>query len=761
MSLYVVKPDSLELERAYEQSPVISLLTDCPSEEGLPTSLRAASNHVKTSDFSILRDGRLPKDSDAAFLWMAGDKLIEGSGIGLRRAMLSPGRRSFVAAHLPCIPELDLIGLQPRLWKKGPHLDVTQPDFRIAATPTPPPQVEAFLEESTEVWARFYLALLAEQKHPGSAIERMSQMWRDNAQIPKLYASLLLRNLIVLLIRHNERERAENLLKTGMEYYPRYAELPYLAALLSVAKERYSEVIRYARHATKNVDPSFVGSGGEYSYRTAWLLGLVHELLGKQLLAVQCYVIGAKARPAYPPSVIGLLRQRLPFNAAQNMQYAVLGSLARREPQYLEPVFHYFLLHRQIEPARRLLELSSMPDEQREKFQKLFDEAVAASRPSPRPANAKPGVMLTGPFNVHSSLARINRETGAALMAADDLNVALEPHGFGEVLGTSLPHSEAIAKGFNQRVCRLDLTIRQHWPPDFQPPACGKLVSILPWEFGSVPQKWVEQIEKHVDELWAPSEFCREVFIRGGIAAKRIQVIPYGLDPEIFKPEGPAWRPEGCREFVFLFVGGAIPRKGIDVLWEAYRMAFTSADDVTLVVKDIGSSTFYKDMTVLDQLTRATQEFRSPHLVILTEEIDDAKLAALYRGSDVFVLPYRGEGFGMPLAEALACGKPVITTGMGPAREFCPPEASHFISAKIAEVPATRLQFGPMTGPFTWFDPDVEELARTLRHAFERREETHKASGAEKVRSELSWQRITSLQLERVRQLVGSAAFAV
>ncbi|MGH9326156.1 MAG: glycosyltransferase family 4 protein [Terriglobia bacterium] len=754
MSLYVVNSDSLEIENACERSSVISLLTDRP--EDLPCALRDASDHVRTTDFSILWENQLPEGADAAFIWMAGEKLLEGSALGLRRALFAPGRRSFVAAHLPCLPELDLISLLPRLWKKGEPGDVTQPDFRVAATPTPPPQVLAYLEESPEIWARLHAALLAGQKSPDSSVERMSQLWQDSTAIPKAFASLLLRNLIVLLIRYNQREHAEKLLKTGMEYYPRYAELPYLAALLSTAQGRYSEVFRYARHASKNIDPSFIGSGGEYSYRTAWLLGLANELAGKQLLAVQCYLIGAQARPAYPPSVFGILRQRLPYRAVQNLQYNVLGSLARRESQYLEPIFHFFLLHRQVEPARRLLELSSMPDDQRHKLQKLFDATANAFRPAPRPGQAKPGVMLVGPFWICSSLARVNRETGAALMAADDLDGALEPESFCESPGASLPHFALISKGLRKQVKQLDLTIRHHWPPDFTRPASGKLVSIFPWEFGSVPRKWVEQIEKYVDELWTPSEFCRDVYIRAGVSASRVYTIPSGIDTEIFKPQGARWRPEGCRSFVFLFVGGTIPRKGIDLLLEAYRKVFTPKEDVTLVVKDMGSSSFYKDMTLIEDLTRATQDLRAPHLVILPDDLSDEKLAELYRGCDVFVLPYRGEGFGLPLAEALACGKPVITTGLGPAREFCPPEASYFLSAQIAEVPSARLRFGPLSGPFTWFEPDIRELARTLRHVFEHREEASErgTAAAEKVQTALSWRRITGLQLKRVRHLV-------
>ncbi len=758
MPLYVVQPDSLNLEQTYEESPTVALLTDCASENDLPFALREVSDRVEKGNLSILCDNKLPGGVDAAFLWLAGESLLEGAAAGLRRAIASPGSRSFVAVHLPCFAEVDLIGLQPRLWRKGPNLDNTQPGVRIAGALLPPPELEGFLQGSSELWPRLYSALLDEQRRPGNGLDLLSQLWHARATIPKLYAALLVRNLIVLLIRHNRYEEAEKLLNLGMDYYPRYAELPYLAALLCASKERYSEIPAYVRRATQNPDRSYVGSGGEGSYRSLWLLGWVFELAGNQAMALRCYLPGAQACPAYPPSVFGILRQRLPRNVAQQMRYKVLGALARRESQYLEMIVEYFLLHRQVEAARRMLESSQLPDATRERLQESVDEAIAAFRPTPRGTGVKPGVTLVGPFYVHSSLARINREIAAALAAANELEVSFEPHGFGEVQGASVAHFDAVSKGFKQRVQRLDLTIRQHWPPDFQPPASGKLVVLLPWEYGSIPMRWADQIRKCVDELWVPSEFCREVFVRGGVPANKIQVIPYGVDAGIFRPDEPAWRPAGCRSFVFLFVGGAIARKGIDVLWNAYCRAFTSDDDVTLVIKDIGSSTFYKGMTLLEQLSRASQDIRSPQLVVLTEQFDDSKLASLYRGSNTVVLPYRGEGFGMPLAEGLACGRPVITTGLGPAREFCPPVGSYFVSATESQMPSAPLRFGPMSGPFTWFEPDVAELSRAMRWVFEHRGEAARRGkcAGEKVRAALNWPRITNLQLERIRHLVGA-----
>ena len=262
------------------------------------------------------------------------------------------------------------------------------------------------------------------------------------------------------------------------------------------------------------------------------------------------------------------------------------------------------------------------------------------------------------------------------------------------------------------------MTIRHHWPPDFTKPARGRLAVIVPWEYGTVPRVWVEQIERSVDELWVPSSFVRDVFVRSGVSATRVQVIPNGIDPGVFTPEGSISRPRACRKFMFLFVGGAIRRKGIDLLLEAYRDAFTSGDDVTLVVST-GSNPAYAHNTLDAVLLQFAQDSRAPHLEILGDPIDDATLASLYRGCDAFVLPYRGEGFGMPILEAMACGKPVITTAQGPSRDYCPPDTAYLVSARETDVPDDPPLFGELAADFTWFEPDVGELARTMLHVYQ------------------------------------------
>ena len=243
--------------------------------------------------------------------------------------------------------------------------------------------------------------------------------------------------------------------------------------------------------------------------------------------------------------------------------------------------------------------------------------------------------------------------------------------------------------------------------------------------------------------------------MRSGVRAERVAIVPNGVNIKSFCAEGKSWRPPEARGFTFLFVGGAIMRKGVDILVAAYQKAFNAQDEVTLIIKDIGSQTFYRHMSLVPWLKKEAAKPENPRLIVLLDELDETKLAELYRGSDVVVLPYRGEGFGMPLVEAMACGKPVIATAEGPASEFCPSDCSYLIPAKTVPIPGGITGFGELAGNPTWFEPDVDELARVMRDVYENRTEAafRGARAGELIRPAYNWKTVTQLYMDRIAAL--------
>ena len=583
----------------------------------------------------------------------------------------------------------------------------------------------------------------------------MVRMWEQAHTLSNMIAALVLRNLAVMMLRHGEAAKAEQFLAAGMRKYPGYSELHYLAALLAIREERNAQAVPLLEKA-RSCAREFLGSGGESSYRVDWLMGVLAARVGNERMAFQHFLEGMKSEPLFLPSVEELLKLRVSPRMVEEHQYHFCR-VARRNPRLVEQIFRFLLLHRQFGAAQRIVQTTPIEETMRHQMEEHLSKAWHSFGGDREVRAQKAGVLLAGNFFEHTSLARINREIAAKLLGSTDLDVCLEPSSPAALPAELLSGGQSLRPAMLRHPARLDLTIRHQWPPDFSRPTRGKLATIVPWEYGAVPRVWVSQIERNVDELWVPSRFVRDVFLRAGVASDRVRVIPNGIDTTIFKPQGPSSKPQSSRGFVFLFVGGALRRKGIDLLLEAYRAAFEPGDDVTLLIVLSGTNGAYQHNSLMQSVVKAANDASGPHVQHLVETVDDATLASLYRGCDAFALPYRGEGFGMPLLEALACGKPVITTAKGPSGDFCTEKMAYLIRAEEVEVPDEPPPLGKLSGEFTWFEPDFGELVRALRCVYDNREEASERgrTAARHVRKEFAWAQITSLYEKRIRELVG------
>jgi glycosyltransferase involved in cell wall biosynthesis len=324
----------------------------------------------------------------------------------------------------------------------------------------------------------------------------------------------------------------------------------------------------------------------------------------------------------------------------------------------------------------------------------------AGERPGRAAEESSPVVRWQGDHGLNTSLSIINDRVSTRVPA----RVHRVSAGGAEALDPPPPHA-------------VDVEVRHQWPPDLRAPSAGRLAVIQPWEFGAVPSAWLEPIDRHVDELWVPSEYVRQMYVRSGVDPDRVATIPNGVDLEVFRADGEKLElPDGQGGTRFLFVGGLIWRKGPDVLLNAWREAFAGRDDVTLVIKDFGAGGVYRGAD-RGPIRGYAESGQLPRVVLLDEELATAELAALYRACDVLVHPYRGEGFAMPVLEAMACGLPVIATAGGPTDEFCPPAAGWRIRSRRAYFPADMVDTLPTAGRPWVLEPDRAHLVELLRLA--------------------------------------------
>jgi len=134
-------------------------------------------------------------------------------------------------------------------------------------------------------------------------------------------------------------------------------------------------------------------------------------------------------------------------------------------------------------------------------------------------------------------------------------------------------------------------------------------------------------------------------------SADQLRRVPWGADHVPARPPQPApQRP------LFVALGTVEPRKGHDTLLAAFELLRRRVPDARLVV---AGRPGWADPALLSELARRSRRKKSG--LRWRRGLPDARLFALLAGATALVYPSRYEGFGLPVAEALALGIPPVT----------------------------------------------------------------------------------------------------
>jgi glycosyltransferase involved in cell wall biosynthesis len=267
-------------------------------------------------------------------------------------------------------------------------------------------------------------------------------------------------------------------------------------------------------------------------------------------------------------------------------------------------------------------------------------------------------------------------------------------------------------------------------------------------EVDGIPRRWVDSCNR-MDEIWVPSHWGAERFAACGVT-KPIRVVPLGYDAVRFRTDLPSVR--ASRRFTFLSVFEWGERKAPETLLRAYAAAFAGSDkdDVLLLLR---VNNFDGHVKVHEQIEDLGLPKDGPPVALLyNHHIRAKQLGTLYRSADAFVLPARGEGWGMPILEAMACGLPVVATAWSGPSEFFHEGVGYTVALK-GLVPADAKC--PHYAGFRWADPDADDLAAKMRRVFTHRDEARAkgAAAAREAAAKWTWARTAERIVARLREI--------
>ncbi len=252
-------------------------------------------------------------------------------------------------------------------------------------------------------------------------------------------------------------------------------------------------------------------------------------------------------------------------------------------------------------------------------------------------------------------------------------------------------------------------------------------------EVDGFPRDWVDSANG-MDEVWVPSEFNRRGFLASGLK-RPIHRVPLGVDPEHFHP-GIKGHPNPLQEFLFLANFEWGERKEPWLLLKVFNEEFSAKEPVRLLCKIVNRDA---RVNVGDEIRKLDlKETGGKISFLFNREFPYHQLGSFYRSADCYVSASRGEGWDMPLMEAMACGLPAIATDWGAHTDFVHEGIAYLLRVK-GTVPAVAKC--PYYEGFSWAEPDPDHLRHLLRKIYENPLEARRrgAAAAREIAAKWTW----------------------
>lgn len=379
-----------------------------------------------------------------------------------------------------------------------------------------------------------------------------------------------------------------------------------------------------------------------------------------------------------------------------------------------------------------------------ERITKTDRDYNAALSNRPRHKARRSGVHFVADLAESSAFSWVLAELALAL---DDLGENVSISGNGSVsssLGAS--QAERLQQLMKKAPCtQYHLKFSHYWEKYLKSDLTGEINAeciALNYRFRSAEMRdpWMRHVAANENRKLPVSTFCRDALVDAGIASSRCSVLPHGYSPEIAELRDRTRKNSGPLSILLVTNSHDLYRYGTDIAIRSLARAFGKKDAVVVHIKDYGAGA---GNTQLRQWISAEKDF--PRCVFHDRFTTKEELLELYLQSDLFLAPFRGEGFAMKVLDAFALGIPVLMPAFSGPLEYARTE--EFVALPYREVPLGEcydtLHYNPSPEAY-WCEVDDSGLTSALTQSADNLSALQATSqnARERILKDFSWQSV-------------------
>lgn len=242
------------------------------------------------------------------------------------------------------------------------------------------------------------------------------------------------------------------------------------------------------------------------------------------------------------------------------------------------------------------------------------------------------------------------------------------------------------------------------------------------WETTQYPREWAQIINSKCNMFFAGCEALVDSAKQAGIV-KPIVPMNASIDCSLWDPNGPITNVSEFDNIAvkFLFIGNFIARKNLQDLITGFNYAFNGVKDVALLIKTWSSDDSgpaKKHITdAIRFMSSKTTGIDKPKISVITDVLEESEIMGLIRGSDAYVTVSYGEGFDLPMMQAMALEKLIVSNQFLAHGDYLTTDNALIVNHSLT--PCTDAAAPLYDSYQMWARPSMDSYIEALRQAYE------------------------------------------